>query len=75
MNFRQRGEIKIKETPVIRVTPIRIKVACVDQQVALRCSVNSPYEVEFQNLTETGKPKTLIENTIKLICYWELFTY
>lgn len=55
MNFRQTEVIELRETPVIRVTPVRIQVECVDQQIELRCSVNSPYEVEFENVP--GKPK------------------
>ncbi|XP_073348577.1 adhesion G protein-coupled receptor F5-like [Pagrus major] len=52
LRFRQRAgnEIILRETPVIRVKPVRIKVECVPQQVELQCSVNSPYEVEFQGV-------------------------
>ncbi|XP_070782405.1 adhesion G protein-coupled receptor F4-like, partial [Enoplosus armatus] len=54
--FRQKskGSFFLKETPSIRVTPVRKNVKCEEGQqvqVQLQCSVNGPYEVKFEGNT------------------------
>ncbi|XP_008302525.1 probable G-protein coupled receptor 116 [Stegastes partitus] len=47
--FRQKSSeaFSLKDTPVIRVKPVRKNVRCGGDNVTLQCSVNSPYEVEL----------------------------
>ncbi|XP_069014791.1 adhesion G protein-coupled receptor F5-like [Embiotoca jacksoni] len=48
-----------KDTPLIQVTPVRRNVRCEDENVELKCSVNSPYTVEFLNLPVAGTDREI----------------
>ncbi|XP_069559150.1 adhesion G protein-coupled receptor F5-like [Brachyistius frenatus] len=48
-----------KDTPLIQVTPVRRNVRCEDENVELKCSVNSPYTVEFLNLPVAGTAREI----------------
>nr|XP_046229746.1 adhesion G protein-coupled receptor F5-like [Scatophagus argus] len=55
--FRERsnGQFTVKETPVIRVKPVRKKVGCVvGGKEELQCFVNSPYRVAFEGQSASG---------------------
>ncbi|XP_068609976.1 adhesion G protein-coupled receptor F5-like [Brachionichthys hirsutus] len=48
-------EVVARETPVITVSPVRIRVNCEDpQDVQLTCSVNGDFQVEFVGIPEAG---------------------
>lgn len=56
--FRQKSNrvFTFKEPPVIRIEPVKKKVRCVvGKTVKLDCSVNSPYKVEFKDISAAGK--------------------
>lgn len=56
---RSNGDIIAQTTPLITVTPIKIKVGCeVGKNVALNCVINSPYVVKFKDIPEAGKHET-----------------
>lgn len=49
-------QLSPRDTPLIRVTPVRSTVACeVGKEVILTCRVQEPYVVEFTDIPEAGR--------------------
>lgn len=52
---RSKKPLTLNKTPWIRVTPITKKVACeIGKVVTLTCTVESPYVVEFKDISAAG---------------------
>ncbi|KAL4007324.1 hypothetical protein ACER0C_001176 [Sarotherodon galilaeus] len=52
----------LKTKPTITVSPIRQYVQCSGGSVALKCSVNDGYEVEFQDFSQAGTGTSITYN-------------
>ncbi|XP_050927980.1 adhesion G protein-coupled receptor F5 isoform X27 [Lates calcarifer] len=69
--FRQKSNrvFTFKEPPVIRIEPVKKKVRCVvGKTVKLDCSVNSPYKVEFKDISAAGTGSTISYTYTIAVC-------
>lgn len=68
---RSKERLTLNKTPLIRVTPITTKVACeIGKEVTLTCIVESPYVVEFQNISAAGRRVNITHVYVRLYIYF-----
>lgn len=67
---RSKERLTLYKTPLIRVTPITTKVACeIGKVVTLTCVVESPYVVEFQNISAAGRHVNITHTHVYIRLY------
>lgn len=67
---RSKEPLTLNKTPLIRVTPITTKVACeIGKVVTLTCIVQSPYVVEFKDISAAGRHVNITHTCIYKAIY------